>query len=498
MAEPTIFEKSKPGKRGYRLPDSPLKPDLDRWLPQELRRKPAPLPELSEPEVVRHYTRLSQLNYGVDTGFYPLGSCTMKYNPKAGEDAAALPGFTSVHPLQPEETAQGWLELLHRTERMLCEVCGVARFSLQPSAGAQGELTGMLIIRAYHRARGEERNTVLIPDSAHGTNPASAALSGCRIREVKSNAKGRVDLAALRQACDSSVAGLMLTNPNTLGLFEDEIMEIAEAVHQAGGLLYYDGANLNAIAGRYRPSDMGFDVVHLNLHKTFGTPHGGGGPGSGPVGVKRELVDYLPVPVVAKEGDRYRFNYDLPHTIGRLHEFYGNSAVVIKAYIYLRMLGAQGLRAVSENAVLNANYLMRRLQEEYELPYDYACLHACMHEFVLSASRQKEQGVPALDIAKRLMDYGFHPPTIYFPLIVPEALMIEPTETESKETLDAFAHALIEIAREVREHPELLHQAPHNTPIGRLDEALAAKQLDLCWSLRRNDLLDKNRKGERA
>ncbi|MDI3280231.1 MAG: aminomethyl-transferring glycine dehydrogenase subunit GcvPB [Bacillota bacterium] len=480
-AEPLLFELSHPGRRAASLPapDVPTRP-LEELLPERLRRRRPPLlPEVSEVDLVRHFTALSRRNHGVDSGFYPLGSCTMKYSPKINEELAALPGFAELHPYQAEETVQGALALMYELERFLCELTGMARFSLQPAAGAHGELTGLLMIRAYHEQKGEGgvRRRVIVPDSAHGTNPASAALCGFEVVQVPSDRSGGVDVAALRRVLDGRTAALMLTNPNTLGLFEERILEIAHLVHEAGGLLYYDGANLNAILGVARPGDMGFDVVHLNLHKTFSTPHGGGGPGSGPVGVVQELVPFLPVPTVEKEGESWRLEYDRPLSIGKVKAFYGHFLVAVKAYAYILALGPQGLRAVSEDAVLNANYLLARLAPYFEVPYR----RLCMHEFVLSGRRQKEKGVRTLDMAKRLLDYGFHAPTIYFPLIVEEALMIEPTETESKETLDAFIQAMIEIAREAEENPEKLRQAPHTLPVGRLDETEAARHPNLRW-----------------
>lgn len=478
MMEPLIFEKSRKGSIGVSLPQ-PSQGEGAKALVSEhlLRSTPPHLPEVSEPEVVRHYTRLSRLNQAVDTTFYPLGSCTMKYNPKAADEAAAMPGFSAVHPLAPEETCQGWLEILGRTEEMLCELCGVSRFSFQPAAGAQGELCGLLMAGAYHRDRGDERKRVIVPDSAHGTNPASASLAGFDVTTAPSNSRGRIDLAALRSRLDSSTAALMVTNPNTLGLFEDEILEVASLVHEVGGLLYYDGANLNALVGRFLPGDMGFDIVQLNLHKTFAAPHGGGGPGSGPVGVKAELEPYLPVPLLERREDGWFWNWDRPRSIGKLTCFTGNSLVVLRAYVYLCLMGAAGLARASGDAVLNANYLLQGLSEAYDVRYP----GPCMHEFVLSAARLKSKGVRAWDIAKRLIDYGFHPPTVHFPLIVPEAIMIEPTETESKATLDAFADTLIHIAREAEQEPELLLSAPHNTPVGRLDETEAARHPVLRW-----------------
>lgn len=475
-----VFEISRPGRKAYSLPDCDVpEKKLEEMIPKQHIRKTNPeLPELSEVDVVRHFTGLSRRNHGVDSGFYPLGSCTMKYNPKINEDIARLGGFARVHPYQPQDTVQGCLELLYRMDGMLSEITGMDKVSLQPAAGAHGEMTGLMIIKAYHEYLGEKRRTkIIVPDSAHGTNPASAAMAGFEVVEIKSNEKGGVDLESLKAAVNEETAGLMLTNPNTLGLFEDNIEEIAWIVHQAGGLLYYDGANANAIMGISRPGDMGFDIVHLNLHKTFSTPHGGGGPGSGPVGVKKHLVPFLPSPVVEFKNGVYSLNYDLPLSIGRVHSFYGNFGVIVKAYAYIMSMGAEGLSKISTTAVLNANYLMNRLKEYYVLPYD----NTCMHEFVLSGQRQKEQGVSALDIAKRLLDFGVHPPTIYFPLIVKEAMMIEPTETESRETLDEFADTMIQIAKEAEECPQIIKSAPHITVVGRLDEAKAARNPVLRW-----------------
>ncbi|NLC67868.1 MAG: aminomethyl-transferring glycine dehydrogenase subunit GcvPB [Clostridiaceae bacterium] len=476
-----IFEKSKPGRIAYSLPacDVPQK-ELDQLVPAEYLRDGTPdLPEVSEVDAVRHFVGLSRLNYGVDTGFYPLGSCTMKYNPKVNEDAASLKGFTSVHPYQPEDTVQGCLEIIYRLGEMLSEITGMEKFSMQPAAGAHGELTGLMIIKAYHKSKGDlKRRKILVPDSSHGTNPASASLAGFEVQHVKSDADGNVDMDALKAAAGDDVAGLMLTNPNTLGLFEKNIGEIASAIHDAGGLLYYDGANMNAILGISRPGDMGFDIVHLNLHKTFGTPHGGGGPGSGPIGVTRELVPFLPLPVVEFKDGKYCLDYDRPLSIGRIKSFYGNFLVLVKAYTYILSMGPEGLKKAAETAVINANYVMEKLKEYYVLPYQ----RTCMHEFVISAQKQKEEhGVTALDVAKRLMDYGFHPPTVYFPLIAKEALMIEPTETESKETLDKFIDAMINIAKEAASNPEIVKKSPHNTPIGRLDEIKAAREPVLRW-----------------
>jgi glycine dehydrogenase subunit 2 len=481
--ETLIFEKGAPGRRAATLPalDVPERP-LDSLVPADLlREEPAPLPEVSEIEVVRHYTHLSQRNFGVDTGFYPLGSCTMKYNPKLNEDIAALPGFARLHPHTDESMSQGAIQLVYELERHLAEISGMRRVTLQPAAGAHGEITGLMIIKAHHEHRGEGyRNVVLIPDGAHGTNPASATLAGYVTVELKSNARGGVDVDALEQVLaghEGQIAALMMTNPNTLGVFDENIVEIARRVHKAGGQLYYDGANANAIMGITRPGDMGFDVVHFNLHKTCSTPHGGGGPGAGPVGVAEHLVPFLPGPLPASGEDGYYWEDAGPLSIGRVRANCGNFLVLVRAYTYIRFNGPDGLRHVSESAVLNANYVMRALQDLYDLPYD----RACMHEFVFSANRQKRTDVHALDIAKRLLDFGIHPPTIYFPLIVPEALMIEPTETETKETLDNFIEVMRQIAREAEEQPALVLEAPHDTVVGRLDQTLAARKPDLRW-----------------
>ncbi|MDK2888524.1 MAG: glycine dehydrogenase subunit 2 [Thermoanaerobacter sp.] len=476
--EKLIFELGAPGRRAFSLPASDV-PEMELDWPENMFREKAPgLPEVSEPELVRHYTALSRLNHGVDNDFYPLGSCTMKYNPKVDEALAALPGFAGIHPYLPEELVQGALQLIYEMEAYLAEISGMDRVTMQPAAGAHGELTGILLVRAYHRCRGENRTRILVPDSAHGTNPATAAMAGYQVVSVPSDQRGGVDVAALEKLLDERVAGLMLTNPNTLGLFDENIHIIADMVHKVGGLLCYDGANTNAIMGYTRPGDMGFDVVHFNLHKTFATPHGGGGPGAGPVGVKKDLVPFLPVPLVDFDGKRYYFNYDLPHSIGKVRSFYGNFGVVVKAYAYIRSLGAGGLKQVSRDAVLNANYLMAHLKKYFYLPYD----RFCKHEFVISGKWQKERnGVKTMDMAKRLLDYGFHPPTIYFPLIVEEAMMIEPTETESKETLDRFIDAMIRIAREAEEEPEKIKGAPYTTYIGRLDEVAAARKPELRW-----------------
>ncbi len=481
QTEPTIFELSAPGRQGMSLPevDVPEIP-VEKLIPQALiREKPPELPEVAEGDVVRHYTRLSNLNYGVDNGFYPLGSCTMKYNPKVNEDMARLSGFTAAHPYQPEELSQGALELMYGLQKYLADISGMDQVTLQPAAGAHGEMTGIMIVKAYHTSRGDQkRKKVIVPDSAHGTNPATAALCGFEIVQIKSNERGGVDVEALKKAVNEETAALMLTNPSTLGLFEENIKEIADIVHEAGGLLYYDGANANAILGIARPGDMGFDVVHLNLHKTFATPHGGGGPGSGPVGVKEFLAPYLPRPTVeVKEDGSYYLDFARPQSIGKVRSFYGNFGVNVRAYTYICALGGEGLKEVSENAVLNANYLMAVLKEHYHVPFD----RYCKHEFIITPKNFKGQGVHTLDIAKRLLDFGYHPPTIYFPMIVEEAMMIEPTETESKETMDRFARALITIAREIKENPQVVIEAPHSTVVSRLDEAGAARKPNLRW-----------------
>jgi len=482
MAEgdfPLLIERSAPGRVGAAVPASDV-PDvpLEDILPAAvLRRAGPPLPEVSEPDLVRHYTQLSQRNYGVDVGFYPLGSCTMKYNPKINEDAARLEGFARLHPYAPDAQAQGALRLLHDLERMLAEVAGMDAVTFQPAAGAHGELTALLMIRAYFAERREARTHVVVPDSAHGTNPASAAMCGYKVLHVPSDARGNIDVDALRRVADERVAALMLTNPNTLGLFEERITEVEEIVHGIGAQLYLDGANFNAVLGITRPGDQGFDVMHMNLHKTFSTPHGGGGPGAGPVAVKAHLAPYLPVPVVVREGDAFRWDYDRPRSIGKIRSFYGNFGVLVRAYTYLRTFGPL-LRQVAEAAVLNANYLLALLRDTFDLPFD----RRCMHEFVLAGTRQKrEYGVSTRDMAKRLLDYGYHAPTIYFPLIVDEALMIEPTETESRETIEEFARALLAVAEECRTDPDLVRAAPHRTVVSRLDEVSAARRLDLRW-----------------
>ncbi|AFK21657.1 aminomethyl-transferring glycine dehydrogenase subunit GcvPB [Pyrococcus sp. ST04] len=482
--EPLIFELSHPGRVGYTLP-KPIE-DVDVKIPEKLRRKsPLNLPEVSEPEVVKHYTRLSEMNYGVDSGIYPLGSCTMKYNPKINEELATHPKVAFLHPYQDERTVQGALKIMWELEQWLKEITGMDRFTLQPAAGANGEFTGVMIIKAYHLDKGEtQRTEMLVPDSAHGTNPASAAMAGFKVIEIPSNENGTVDLEALENAVSERTAGLMLTNPNTLGIFEDEILEIAKIVHKAGGLLYYDGANLNAVLGKIRPGDMGFDIVHLNLHKTFSTPHGGGGPGAGPVGVKDFLKDYLPVPLVSydEENDRYYLDYNVPKSIGKVKELFGNFSVLVRALTYLKIMGRDGLKEVSEVAVLNANYLTQKLKgtRGYELPHK----ELRKHEVVFSAEpMRRDTGVKALDVAKRLLDFGMHAPTIYFPLIVHEALMIEPTETATKEELDAYVEALKKISEEAYTNPEVVKSAPHNTAVRRVDDVLAAKKPIITWKM---------------
>ena len=472
-----IYEKSRPGRTGFSLAATAAGDEaVDRLIPASFRRHDPPaLPEISEPEAVRHYVNLSAKNHHIDKGFYPLGSCTMKYNPKVNELVAALPGFARLHPLQPDEDCQGALELMYHLAAMLADITGFARVSLQPVAGAHGELTGLLVMRAAMIKRGNVRKKIIIPDSAHGTNPASVILAGYEVVQVKSTDAGTLTAADVAAVMDEDTAGIMITNPNTLGLFESEIARIAEVVHSRGGLLYMDGANLNALLGQAKPAEMGYDVLHFNLHKTFSTPHGGGGPGAGGIAVTRELAPFLPSPLVEREGGRYFLHYDRPDSIGRVHNFHGNFANMVRGYAYIRQMGAPGLKDASTNAVLNANYLMKLLKDRHELPHDTTC----QHEFVLSASRQKKRGAKAADVAKRLLDYGYHAPTIYFPLIVHEAIMIEPTETESKETLDRFAEAMIAIDREIDENLEAVTSAPRTTPVRRLDEVRATKTLDI-------------------
>jgi glycine dehydrogenase subunit 2 len=487
-----IFEKSQSGRRASSLP----KPDIPAAeIPAHLRRAAPPrLPELAEPEVLRHFTELATRTFGIDTGFYPLGSCTMKHNPRVNERVVNLPGFRDLHPHQEEEASQGALELMWRLQEILAEVAGLPAVSLQPAAGSQGELTGLMLMRAYFADRGEShRDTIITADTAHGTNPASVTMAGFNLKKVETDARGNLDLEHLRTLVDANTAGLMLTNPSTLGLFDENIVEVATIFHDAGALLYYDGANLNAVCGISRPGDMGFDIVHYNLHKTFSQPHGGGGPGGGPVAVRGAIEPFLPVPAVVRDGDAFRLDYDRPKTIGKVRGFCGPFGVFVRAYAFIRAYGP-GLKEMSETAVLNANYLLARLKDVYELPYD----RHCMHEFVLSArGLKREYGVTALDVAKRLMDHNFHPPTIYFPLVVAEALMIEPTETEAKETLDAFVEAMREIAREAAEQPELLKDAPHNRTVRRLDEVKAAKRAVVTYGFEAHPSLDEEQAGSR-
>ncbi len=477
-----IFERSRRGRRS--AAQAPAEAGDSAGMPERfLRTKPSLLPEASELDVVRHYTSLSQKNYSIDTHFYPLGSCTMKYNPRACNALAMLPSFLARHPSAPDDTGQGFLACLFELQEMLKAVTGMTQVSLAPMAGAQGEFAGVAMIRAYHDSRGDTaRNEILVPDAAHGTNPASAVMCGYAVREIATDADGNVDATALRSALGPRTAGLMLTNPSTLGVFERHILEIGNAVHEAGGLLYYDGANLNAILGRVKPGDMGFDVIHINLHKTFSTPHGGGGPGAGPVGVNAKLAPFLPLPMVGLARDEYRLldERDLPLSIGRLGAHLGNAGVLLRAYVYMRMLGAEGMRRVADFATLNANYLMAELKKAgFEIAFPR---RRASHEFIVTLKALKDEtGVAAMDVAKRLLDKGFHAPTAYFPLLVPECLLIEPTETESKQTLDAFVAAMKEILHEARTQPELVKGAPHTTPVRRLDEVRAARELDLAW-----------------
>ncbi len=487
-----IFERSQAGRRASTLPrhDLPV-PEV----PRELRRaQPPRLPELSEPELVRHFSALAARTFGIDTGFYPLGSCTMKHNPRVNERVVNLPGFRDLHPLQEADGAQGALELMWRLQEILVEISGLHACSLQPAAGSQGELTGLMLMRAYFADRAEERDTVITADTAHGTNPASVTMAGYKLRKVGTDARGNLDLDDLRAKVDERTAGLMLTNPSTLGLFDERIEEVAAIFHDAGALLYYDGANLNAVCGISRPGDMGFDIVHINLHKTFSQPHGGGGPGGGPIVVRETLAPFLPVPAVVRDGERFRLDFDRPKSIGKVRGYTGPFGVFVRSYAYIRSYGP-ALRQMSEVAVLNANYLLARLRGAYEVPFD----RLCMHEFVVSARNLKRaHGVTALDVAKRLMDYGFHPPTIYFPLIVPEALMIEPTETEAKETLDAFAEAMLEIARDAAERRDLLKEAPHGRVVKRLDEVKAARRAIVRYGFERHPDLSQEPSEPRA
>ncbi len=473
-APPLIFESGSPGRSGYFWPDE-KKSD---WIPSQfVRDEIAGFPELGELEVLRHFTRLSHLNYSIEGQFYPLGSCTMKYNPKINEVVARLPGLSLLHPLAPPALIQGALELLFELERMLVEISGMDHVTLQPAAGAQGELTGLMMIRAYLTAQGTPRKKILVPDTAHGTNPASSSLCGYDVVQIPSNERGIIDAEKVRAVMDEEVAALMITNPNTFGIFEQDIQVIAEVVHQKGGLVYMDGANLNAIMGVAKPGHMGVDALHMNLHKTFSTPHGGGGPGAGPVGIKGILRDFLPIPRISKRSESYELKEDFPLSIGRVRSFLGNFGVLVRAYTYIISLGADGLEETSRMAVLNANYIRKRLEDQFHLPYSEPCMHEC----VFTDRQQQKLGVHTMDIAKRLLDYGFHPPTIYFPLVVSGAIMIEPTETEAPETLDNFIDAMISIAREAREDAALVNAAPHSTPVRRLDEAGAARRLVLRW-----------------
>lgn len=474
-----IFELSQPGRTGYKLPELDVE-EKDNLIPEEfLSNEELDLPEVSEVDVVRHYTNLSTLNFGVDTGMYPLGSCTMKYNPKINEEIIANPKLAHLHPKQDDYQVQGALEAMYTLQKSLCEISAMDYMTLQPAAGAHGEITAITIFKKYHEVNGNsEKNEIIVPDSAHGTNPATAAMAGYKVVEVKSNEKGVVDVEDLRKVVNEKTAGLMLTNPNTLGLFETKIKEIAEIVHEAGGLLYYDGANANAILGHARPGDMGFDAIHFNVHKTFSTPHGGGGPGAGPVGVKKFLRDYLPKPIVEKDGDKYFLDYSMEHSIGRMKDFQGHFGILMRALTYILTMGSDGLKCASTTAVLNANYLQAQLKDDYNLPHDFIC----KHEFVLGGLKDDCDGqVKTLDVAKRLLDMGFHPPTVYFPLIVHEALMVEPTETEPKQTLDEFVAAMKQIAQEARENKDILLEAPISTVVRRPDETEAAKKLILTY-----------------
>ena len=476
-----IFEKSVKGRMGVALPKSDV-PEIslaDSISPELLRKSPAKLPEVSEPQVVRHYVNLSIKNHHVDKDFYPLGSCTMKYNPKINDALASLSGFANIHPHQPVENIQGALHIMFELEQMLLKITGMSEATLQPSAGSQGEFAGILIMKKYHEKNGEKRKYIIIPETAHGTNPASVSLGGFTPREVNSDNRGRVDLEDLKSKLDHEVAGMMLTQPNTLGLFEDQIEEISEAVHNVGALMYMDGANMNAVVGLCKPADMGFDIIHINLHKTFSTPHGGGGPGSGPIAVVKKLAPFLPIPKLIKdENGKYNWTSNIPDSIGRLHTFFGNFGILVRAYVYIRMLGDDGLKSMTRNAIINANYLKNKLKDAYNIPFTEGTLH----EFVVSGVNQKAKGVKALDIAKALLDYGFHAPTIYFPNNVPEAMMIEPTESETKATLDRFVEVMLEINDNINVNPDLIREAPITTPVTRLDETKANRELDLRWT----------------
>ena len=476
----TIFERTSPGRRGYTLPANDVEIKLEKCIPAKFQRDgDAKLPEVSELDVMRHFLELAQMNHCIEKGFYPLGSCTMKYNPKINETLVRNNGFNNLNPFQDEDTIQGALETLYDLQESLAEISGFAKTTLQPVAGAHGEFTGLKVMKAYHKAKGNTHKTkIILPDSAHGTNPASVILAGFEVVEIKSNTDGMVDIEDLKAHVDENTAGFMLTNPNTLGLFEKQVEEIAEIIHAVDGLIYMDGANFNAILGVVKPGQIGFDIMHYNLHKTFATPHGGGGPGSGPIGVREDLIKYLPVPLIGLKDGKYFLDFGHEDTsFGKVHSFFGNFMVNVRAYIYIKMVGAEGLRRISENAVINANYIMKSLEKYYSIPHKDIY---CMHEFVASGEWQKDKyGIKTLDIAKRILDKGFHAPTIYFPLIVHEAMMIEPTETESKETLDEFINAMIEIAKECEENPELLTGAPQNTPVKRVDDTLAVRQLNV-------------------
>lgn len=476
----TIFEKHSPGRKGYTLPKNDVQKNITEIIPEKFQRKSElKFPEVSELDVMRHFLELSHMNHCIEKGFYPLGSCTMKYNPKINETLVRNEKLADLHPFQKEKTVQGALQILFELQNDLAEISGFANVTLQPVAGAHGEFTGLKIIKAYHEAKGNHHKTkIILPDSAHGTNPASVTLAGYENVEIKSNENGRVDVEDLKAHVDENTAGFMLTNPNTLGLFESDIEEIAKIIHDVDGLMYMDGANFNAIMGIVKPGEIGFDIMHFNLHKTFATPHGGGGPGSGPIGVRNDLVKFLPVPMISKNDDKYILDHSHQETsIGKIHSFFGNFLVNVRAFLYLKMIGSEGLNAISENAVINANYIMKKIADHYYIPHK---VQYCMHEFVASGKWQKDKhNVRTLDIAKRLLDKGFHAPTVYFPLIVPEALMIEPTETESKETLDEFITAMIEIAKEAEENPKILHDAPVNTPVRRVNDTKAVRELNI-------------------
>ncbi len=482
--EKLIFEKSRSGRKGYSLPRQDVQiRDVKSELGGFFRENDAMLPEVSEIDIARHFVKLSHLNYNIEEGLYPLGSCTMKYNPKVNEKTASMTGFSMLHPCSEERYAQGALRLMYELGEYLKEISGMPGVTLQPAAGSQGEFTGIMMFRQYHKSRNDlKRNKIIIPDSAHGTNPASSAIGGFKIVNVKSNADGRVDIDDLKRIAGDDIAGIMLTNPNTLGIFEKDIVEIEKIIHGCGGLMYMDGANLNALLGIVRPGDMGFDCVHINLHKTFSTPHGGGGPGSGPVCVSEKLVPFLPIPQIEKDENLYFLNENIPASIGKVHSFYGNFGVLIRAYTYIRMNGADGLRNVSENAVINANYLFKKIKEYFETPFE----QFSMHEFVISGDRQKKFGITTKDMAKRLLDFGYHAPTVYFPLVVHEAMLVEPTETETKESIDEFAEAMINIAKEAESNPDVLLSAPNSTPVKRLNDAHAARNLDITWYKKEN------------